>query len=75
MAEANDTELTALTTDDATLPVIDLSGLFTGDATDKARVASALGDAARTSGFFYITGHGIPQQQIDATFAASKAFH
>lgn len=66
---------TALTLDDATLPVIDLSGLFTGSPEDKAAVASALGEAARTSGFFYITGHGVPQSQMDAMFAASRAFH
>ncbi|SNS67841.1 isopenicillin N synthase family dioxygenase [Antarctobacter heliothermus] len=65
----------ALTVEDATLPVVDLSGLFTGDDGDKARVAAELGDAARTSGFFYITGHGISQDLIDAVFAASKAFH
>jgi isopenicillin N synthase-like dioxygenase len=65
----------ALTVDDATLPVIDLSGLFTGDPADKARVAAELGEAARSSGFFYISGHGVPPELIDAMFAASKAFH
>lgn len=64
-----------MTIEDANLPVVDLGGLFTGDQTDKAKVAQALGEAARTSGFFYITNHGIPQAQIDALFAASKAFH
>ncbi|MBV6635440.1 MAG: isopenicillin N synthase family oxygenase [Mameliella sp.] len=65
----------ALTVEDATLPVVDLSGLFTGDVADKTKVAADLGHAARTSGFFYITGHGISQELIDAVFAASKAFH
>ena len=65
----------ALTIEDANLPVIDLAGLFTGDPEDKARVAAELGSAARTSGFFYITNHGIPQDQVDALFAASKEFH
>ncbi|MCV3271880.1 isopenicillin N synthase family dioxygenase [Roseobacter sinensis] len=65
----------ALTIDDANLPVVDLGGLFADDAAEKAKVAAALGDAARTSGFFYITNHGIPQAQIDALFAASKEFH
>ncbi|MEM6375516.1 MAG: 2-oxoglutarate and iron-dependent oxygenase domain-containing protein [Pseudomonadota bacterium] len=65
----------ALTVDDATLPVIDLSGLFTGDESDRLAVSRNLGEAARTSGFFYITGHGIPQNKIDALFAASKEFH
>ena len=75
MADTGDTELTALTVDDATLPVIDLGGLFSGSMEDKARVAADLGKAARTSGFFYITGHGVPQSLIDAAFAASKEFH
>jgi len=65
----------ALTIDDATLPVIDLGPLATGKPEDQKKVARALGKAARESGFFYIVNHGIPQAQIDALFAASKAFH
>lgn len=65
----------ALTLDDANLPVIDLGGLFTGQPADRARVAADLGQAARTSGFFYITNHGISQDLIDGVFAASKQFH
>lgn len=65
----------ALTVDDATLPVIDLSGLFADDPAAKARIAAELGRAARGSGFFYITGHGIAQSTMDAVFAASRAFH
>ena len=62
----------ALKLEDAQLPVVDLSGLFNGNETS---VSVALGEAARTSGFFYISGHGIPQDQIDAVFAASAQFH
>lgn len=62
----------ALTLEDAALPVIDLSGLFTGD---ERAVAAALGRAARTSGFFYIANHGVPQSVIDGVFDASKQFH
>ena len=65
-------ELKALSVDDATLPVINLAGLFSGDDADKTQVAQALGAAARTSGFFYITGHMIPQSVMDAAFAASS---
>ncbi|MEM9552343.1 MAG: 2-oxoglutarate and iron-dependent oxygenase domain-containing protein [Pseudomonadota bacterium] len=75
MSDIIDPELTAIAIEEASLPVIDLSGLMTGDPKDKAVVAKALGDAARTSGFFYITGHGVPQTLMDEVFAASKAFH
>ncbi|MEX0371604.1 MAG: isopenicillin N synthase family dioxygenase [Tateyamaria sp.] len=70
-----DADVKAIKIEEANLPVIDLSGLMTGDPKDKARVASALGDAARTSGFFYITGHGVSDDLIADVFAASKAFH
>ena len=75
MSRQIDADQRAMTLAEATLPVIDLGGLFTGRAEDKARVAAELGRAARGSGFFYITGHGIEQAQIDALLAASRAFH
>ena len=65
----------ALTVDDATLPVIDLGGLFSGDPADKANIVAELGRAARSLGFFYITGHGVPQAPIYAIIAASRQFH
>lgn len=66
------THFQALKIEDAKLPVVDLTGLFNGDIESVAR---ELGSAARTSGFFYISGHGIPQSTIDAVFEASKQFH
>lgn len=71
----SDADQHALTIAEANLPVIDLGGLTSGDPAQKAAVARALGDAARTSGFFYIRNHGIDQALIDAAFAASKQFH
>jgi len=75
MGDVIDKELTALKIEEANLPVIDLGGLRSDKPEDKAAVAKALGDAARTSGFFYITNHGVPQDLIDGVFAASKEFH
>ncbi|MFK7892245.1 MAG: isopenicillin N synthase family dioxygenase [Granulosicoccus sp.] len=72
MSDDYATENTALKLEDAQLPVIDVSGLFNHDI---ETVARALGEAARTSGFFYITGHGIPQKLIDALVTASEQFH
>ncbi|WP_299916918.1 2-oxoglutarate and iron-dependent oxygenase domain-containing protein [uncultured Roseobacter sp.] len=75
MSDVKDAELKAVKIEEANLPVIDLSGLRTGDPSDRVKVANTLGDAARTSGFFYITQHGVSQALIDDVFAASKAFH
>ncbi|MFK7762079.1 MAG: isopenicillin N synthase family dioxygenase [Roseobacter sp.] len=75
MTDSIEAEQTALTVDEANLPVIDLSGLMTDDPADKVQVARALGEAARTSGFFYITNHGIDASLLDDLMAASKAFH
>ena len=63
------TNMDALKIENAQLPVVDLTGLFDGDIKS---VATELGKAARTSGFFYISGHGVPQETVDAMFAASK---
>jgi isopenicillin N synthase-like dioxygenase len=55
-----------------TIPIIDVSGLAAGDAT--ARIAAEIGAACRGLGFFYITGHGVPAEQIARTMAAAHAF-
>jgi isopenicillin N synthase-like dioxygenase len=49
-----------------TLPVIDIGA---------PGAAAALGRALEGIGFAYIAGHGVPQDVIDAAFAASRAFH
>lgn len=69
------TEQRALPADEATLPVIDLSALHGDDTHAIAATARLLGDAARTSGFFYVSHHGVPRELMDAMFAASKTFH
>lgn len=57
------------------LPVIDISGLSGDDEQSRQQIAAEPGEAARTSGFFHISGHGVPQDIIDKLFAASKQFH
>lgn len=59
----------------AQLPVIDISALDGQCEASLREVGRQLGEAARTSGFFYIKGHGVPQDLIDDLFAASKVFH
>ena len=46
------------------IPVIDLSPLLAGDADGKQEVVAAVGHALETVGFFYITGHGVPDELV-----------
>ncbi|MEV4320103.1 2-oxoglutarate and iron-dependent oxygenase domain-containing protein [Actinocrispum sp. NPDC049592] len=48
-----------------TIPVIDLAS---------ATVADRIGEACRTSGFFYVTGHGVPRDLQDRLETQSREF-
>lgn len=52
------------------LPIIDLSTA----ASDPVGFESALLDATHRVGFFYLVGHGVPQQQIDEILALARRF-
>ena len=57
------------------LPVIDMAQLFVGgDAAGREAAARAIRDACRTSGFFYVTGHGVGADTLTALDAASREF-
>lgn len=56
------------------IPVINISGLYSDNALEQQQVAEQLGYAAEHVGFFYITGHRVPQNQIDKLQAQAKAF-
>lgn len=52
------------------IPLVDVSAL----ETEPARLGEALGAAARGTGFFVITGHGISDALLADVFAQSKRF-
>jgi len=56
------------------LPVIDVSGLNSGELSQRRRNAAELGRACREVGFFYIINHAIPEPLRDAVFDAARAF-
>jgi isopenicillin N synthase-like dioxygenase len=58
----------------SSVAVIDLSPFHGADADARTRVAAAVDHACRTSGFLVITGHGVPQAEIDAMYAVTEAF-
>jgi isopenicillin N synthase-like dioxygenase len=53
---------------DAALPVISVDGK------DPAALGREIGAAARSIGFFYVAGHGIPEPLTDAVFAGARRF-
>ncbi len=56
------------------LPIIDISRLYSANVEDRQTVADEIGRAARDSGFFYVTGHSIQRQLRAELLAATKAF-
>ncbi len=57
------------------LPVIDISGMYSENLSIKKKAAEQLGDAARQSGFFYITGHRIESSLRLALINQAKSFY
>lgn len=61
------------------LPVIDVSPLLAAAAgpeseAGRQRVAEEIGAACRESGFFYVSGHGMPAELVDRLDAAARRF-
>ncbi|NEI68810.1 isopenicillin N synthase family oxygenase [Rhizobium lusitanum] len=56
-----------------TLPVLDLR-LFAPDHPEQDQALAQLREVTRTLGFFYLTGHGVPQQQIDELTGLARRF-
>lgn len=56
------------------IPVIDIAHVRTGTFGQRLVVAQKIARACETVGFFYITGHGVPQSLIDDAFAQNAAF-
>ena len=61
-------------TDGQTIPIIDVSDLVS-DPAAAPRVADEILAACTTTGFFYLTGHGVPQDLVDEAFEANRRFH
>ncbi|MFC7434584.1 isopenicillin N synthase family dioxygenase [Hydrogenophaga bisanensis] len=55
------------------IPVIDLSDARTPGSAGATTAAGQLRDAALASGFFYVTGHGIPAEMVQGQFDLARA--
>ena len=56
------------------LPIVDISSLRQNGGSISVDVASAIRQAYMEYGFFYITGHGIPNAIIDAATDTAMRF-
>jgi isopenicillin N synthase-like dioxygenase len=56
------------------LPVIDISGINSGDAVAVDAIAWDIHKACRDIGFFYVSGHGIPREMVDVQFDWARRF-
>ena len=56
------------------IPVIDLAPSFSADEALCAAVASRIGVAARDTGFFYVSNHGVQREVVRAAFEEAARF-
>ncbi len=56
------------------VPIIDVAPLFADDERGARDVAAAIRKAAIETGFFYVRGHNVTPELMDATFVAAKYF-
>jgi hypothetical protein len=57
-----------------TIPEIDISPSFSSNLADRRAVAAQIHDACTNSGFFHITGHGVPESSRQAILELAKRF-
>jgi isopenicillin N synthase-like dioxygenase len=57
------------------IPLIDVAGHLAGDAESSRKAATQLRWAFENVGFYYLSGHGVPQLLIDRTYKAAARFH
>jgi isopenicillin N synthase-like dioxygenase len=58
----------------AYIPIVDISQFKEGTADQKQTIAQQIRETAENSGFFYISGHGVPNDLVQQAFATSKRF-
>jgi isopenicillin N synthase-like dioxygenase len=57
------------------IPLIDVSGHLRGDVEASHNAAARLRWAFENVGFYYLSGHGVPQALIDRAYEAAARFH
>ncbi|KAF2490626.1 2OG-Fe-II oxygenase [Lophium mytilinum] len=58
----------------SSIPVVDVSGMFSKDIENRKKVAAEVGKACREVGFFYAKNHNVPEEVVGNTFEVVKNF-
>ena len=58
----------------ASLPIIDISGLSSGNPAERQKVGALLQAACLDKGFFYVTNHGVSEALVDDVFREAAGF-
>jgi isopenicillin N synthase-like dioxygenase len=56
------------------VPIVDISGLYSPDRAERDRVADEIGRAAREVGFLYVSGSGLDESLFERMLGATKEF-
>jgi hypothetical protein len=57
------------------IPLVDVAAYIAGEPGALETAAAELRFALEHIGFFYLAGHGVPQELIDRVFVETKRFH
>src|SRR3954462_6265838 len=57
------------------IPILDISPYLTAQPGGIEAVATRLREITETVGFFYLKGHGVPDDLVERVFAQSRRFH
>ena len=60
---------------DEQIPTLDIAPYLNREPGGREKGAAQLREISKTIGFFYLKGHGIPQNVIDGVFEQSRRFH
>jgi non-haem dioxygenase in morphine synthesis N-terminal len=60
--------------DFTTIPLINVAGIYSKILEDRMAVAEKIRDACTRVGFFYIEGHGIPEEIVNKVFEMGEKF-
>ncbi len=60
--------------DDFEVPIIDISPSFSNAQAERQRIADQIRKACTTSGFFYVTNHGVPLRARQGVLQQAKRF-